>query len=100
HAIPLDELGGYISTEGETTTFTWSNLQPFSFHKIYVFGHADFDAENDVTITGGNLNGTVQTIHFTQDISADSLIVNNGPSSNADLSTFAYTVLSDGSGQI
>ena len=31
---------------------------------------------------------------------ADSLVVNNGPSSNADLSTFAYSVLSDGLGQI
>ncbi len=100
HAVPLDELGGYIAGQNETTTFTWSNLQPWSYHKVYVFGHAGVDAINDVTITGGVLNGNPQTFSFTQDISADGLIVNNGPPSNADLETFAYTVLSDGSGQI
>jgi subtilisin-like proprotein convertase family protein len=100
HAVPLDELGGYIGAEDETTTFTWSNLEPWSYHTVYVFGHADFDAVNHVTITGGNLNGTPQTISFDQTVDADGLLVNSGPASNADLKTFAYTVLSDGSGQI
>jgi subtilisin-like proprotein convertase family protein len=100
HAIALNELGGYISAENQTTTFTWSNLEPWSYHKVYVFGHADFDAHNVVTITGGNLNGTVQTISFNQSIPANGLEVNQGPLGNGDLNTYAVTVLSDGSGQI
>jgi len=100
HAVPLDDLDGYIGAENQTTTFTWSNLEAFSYHTVYVFGHADFATHNDVTITGGNLNGTVQTISFKQTIDEDGLVVNNGPAGNADLKTFAYTVLSDGNGQI
>ncbi len=100
HTPALDELGGYIAAQDETLTFTWSNLDPWTYHQVYVFGHADFEAHNVVTITGGNLNGTVQTIPFTQTVSPDGLEVNAGPPGNEDLSAFAYTVLSDGSGQI
>ncbi len=101
HAVPLDALDGYIPIQGQTLTFTWSNLEPWTFHQVYVFGHADtFDAHNIVTIVGGNLNGTVQTIPFTQVVEPCGLEVNDKPPSNDDLSTFAYKVLSDGSGQI
>jgi subtilisin-like proprotein convertase family protein len=101
HAVPLNELKGYISApDGTTTTYTWGNLEAWSYHTVYVFGHADVDARNHVVITGGNLNGTVQTFTFDQTITPDSLVVNNGPPSMEDLGTFAYTVLSDGSGEI
>ncbi|MFO0788304.1 MAG: proprotein convertase P-domain-containing protein [Pirellulales bacterium] len=100
HGVPLDELGGYISTSTDTWTFTWTHLEPWSFHQVYVFGHADVNAVNNVTITGGNLNGTIQTINFTQTISADGLYVNGKPGTDDDLTTFAYTVLSDGDGKI
>src|SRR5207244_1721541 len=53
-ALPLDNLDGYIGVQNDTLTFTWNNLEPWSYHQIYVFGHADFDAGNFVTITGGN----------------------------------------------
>jgi subtilisin-like proprotein convertase family protein len=100
HAVPLNALAGYIASQDQTLTFTWGNLEPWTYHTVYVFGHSDFQAHNQVTITGGNLNGTIQTISFDQSISPHDLVVNNGPSSNEDLETFAYTVLSDGSGQI
>lgn len=100
HALPLDELGGYAASEDETWTFTWSDLEPWSYHEIYVFGHADFDAGNVVTITGGNLNGTVQTFNFNQTIDAGELVVNSDAPSNAPLENAAYTVLSDGDGKI
>jgi subtilisin-like proprotein convertase family protein len=100
HALPLDELSGYIAAEDETWTFTWSDLEPWSFHEIYVFGHADFDARNMVTITGGDLGGTPQTVSFNQTISADGLVINDQASNNDDLATFSTTILSDANGQI
>jgi subtilisin-like proprotein convertase family protein len=100
HAVPLDALDGYLAAQNQTLTFTWSNLDPWSFHEIYIFGHADFAAHNVVTITGGNLNGTVQAFNFTQVVAPDGLEVNDLPVGNDDLSLYAKDVLSDGSGQI
>ena len=101
HAVPLDDLGGAITAqEGETLTFTWSNLDPWTYHDIYVFGHADFAAHNVVTITGGDLDGEAQTKMFTQVVMPDDLQVNDVDPSNNDLSTFAYAAFSDGFGQI
>lgn len=100
HAIPLDNLDGYLSSQNQTLTFTWSNLEPWSFHEVYIFGGADFEAHNVVTVTGGNLNGTVQTFNFTQVVAPGGLEVNSGPVGNDDLSAYALDVLSDGSGQI
>ncbi len=100
HAIPLDNLDGYVAAQDQTLTFTWTNLQPWSFHEVYIFGHADFEAHNVVTVTGGDLNGTVQVIPFMQLVDANGLQVNDQLPSNDDLNTFAFQVLSDGSGQI
>ena len=104
HAVPLDILDGYIAAQNETLTFTWSNLEPWTDYEVFVFGHADFEVHNDVTIIGGNLNGVIQTFSFPQIISGgpslSHLVVNSAPASNDDLETFAYTVMSDASGQI
>jgi subtilisin-like proprotein convertase family protein len=105
HAVPLDIVDGYIPIQDQTLTFTWTNLEPWTDHQIYVFGHADFESHNVVTVTGGNLNGTVQTISFTQVVPGDDgfsthLLVNSGPAGTQDLSAFAINVLSDGSGTI
>ena len=100
HGIPLDDLDGFISAENETLSFTWSNLSPSTVYQIYVFGHADFDAENVVTVNGGLWNGLEQSFNFTQDISADSLNVNENLPGNQDLSTLSLLVISDENGEI
>ncbi len=105
HAIPLDELGGYITADDTTTTtFVWGGLEAWSYHTIYIFGHAGVDAKNHIVVTGGNLNGTIQSFAFDQTITPDGLVVNNGPLEGQeptdDLTTFALKVLSDANGEI
>ncbi len=100
HALPLYDLDGYITAEDETLSFVWSDLEPWSFHQFYIFAHADVEIFNNVTVVGGNLNGTVQTLEFTQQVSADGLVVNGEPPGNGELSLLAYSILSDDNGEI
>lgn len=100
HVNPLDDLDGFISAEDETLTFTWSNLAASTVYQIYVFGHADFNATNVVTVTGGLWNGVQQTFNFAQDITADSLNVNENLPGQQELSTLSLIVISDENGQI
>jgi subtilisin-like proprotein convertase family protein len=100
HFNSLDDLDGFISAENQTLTFTWSHLAANTVYQLYVFGHADFDAVNQVSITGGLWNGVQQSINFTQDVSADGLEVNNAVPGNQELSTLSVFVISDENGQI
>lgn len=100
HGLPLDGLDGYIVAEDETWNFVWSNLQPSTVYQIYVFGHADFEVSNVVTIVGGQWNGEVQTYNFTQTVSADGLVVNDSAPGNEDLSTLSLLVISNELGEI
>ncbi len=100
HGLPLDELGGYVSTTDDTLTFTWGNLVPNSVYQIYVFGHADINAENSVIVDGGQWNGVQQSYSFTQVVSPEGLVVNNNAPGNDDLSTYSLLVISDGNGEI
>ncbi len=100
HVNPLDDLDGFISAENETLTFTWSNLSPSTVYQIYVFGHADFDAENVVTVTGGLWNGVQQTFNFGQDIDADGLNVNESLPGNQNLGPLSLLVTSNEDGEI
>lgn len=95
HSQPLDTLDGYLGGGGDTWTFTWSDLEPLNVYQIWVFGHADLEARNLVTIVGGEWNGAVQTTNFTQDIAADSLIVNDNPPGNQELRTLSYLAISE-----
>jgi subtilisin-like proprotein convertase family protein len=100
HTPALDALDGFIAAENETLTFKWSNLAASTVYQIYVFGHDDIDAGNAVTVTGGQWNGVQQVLNFTQDVAADSLVVNDNAPGNQDLSTLSIFVVSDENGQI
>ncbi len=100
HGVPLDELGGYISTVDDTLTFVWSDLDPATVYQVYVFGHADMSVENLVTVVGGQWNGIQQTYNFTQMVAADGLVVGDNVPGNNDLSTYSLLVISDASGEI
>jgi subtilisin-like proprotein convertase family protein len=94
HGIPLDDLDGYVPVQDETLTFTWTNLEPWSYHQIYVFGHADFEAHNVITISGSD------SPPFTQIVDAGGLAVNQKAPGNEELSLYSVLTLSDASGQI
>lgn len=102
HALPLDEISGYISaSDGETLTFTWSDLDPNAVYQIFVFGHASEDIKNIVTIVGGEWNGVTQTYNFTQTIAAHSIGVNGDDSVGGEaLSTLSLLVIANESGEI
>ena len=100
HVPELDGLDGYLTAEEETLTFVWGNLAPNTVYQIYVFGHADFDAENVVTVTGGFWNGQQQTYNFTQNIAADTLVVNDQAPGSEALSTYSLFVIANEAGEI
>ena len=100
HVPELDGLDGYLTAEEETLTFVWGNLAPNTVYQIYVFGHADFDAENVVTVTGGFWNGQQQTYNFTQTIAADTLVVNDQAPGSEALSTYSLFVIANEAGEI
>lgn len=100
HALPLDELGGYISTTTDSWSFVWSGLTPSDVYQVYIFGHASTAVENRITVVGGTWNGVVQTYSFTQTIAANGMAVNDNEPSNEGLSTLTLFVISDTSGKI
>jgi len=100
HSPALDEVAGYFATQNQTSTFTWTNLTPKTVYQIYVFGHSNVDAKNNVTVIGGNWNGVQQIYTFTQEISAGGLAINGAPTANQDLSSFSLLVISNDAGQI
>ncbi|MCC7475889.1 MAG: proprotein convertase P-domain-containing protein [Pirellulales bacterium] len=100
HGIPLDELGGYLSTLSDTWTFQWTNLAPNTVYQVFVFGHADAAAENHVTVLGGQWNSASQVFDFTQTVSANDLVVGDNPSGTNDLSTYSLLVISNPEGEI
>jgi subtilisin-like proprotein convertase family protein len=100
HSLPLNELRGFISDQDETITFTWTNLEASKVYEVYVFGHADFGANNQVTITGGTWNGLQQVFDFTQSIAANDLVVNNFEENNDPVSLKALLVVANEDGEI
>jgi subtilisin-like proprotein convertase family protein len=108
HAFSLEELSGYLTAaDGETLTFTYSELTPDTVYEVYVFGHASSEVRNEVTITGGEWvkpvsgEGVTQTLEFTHTAAANGLAVNDDDSPGGDaLSTLALYVISDENGEI
>ncbi len=100
HGIPLDKLGGYLTTTTDTLTFEWSQLTPDTVYQIYVFGHASTSIQNHVTVIGGTWNGVQQVYDFTQVVAADGMQVNDSTPGTNDLTTYSLLVVSDPSGVI
>lgn len=101
HALPLSGLDGYITGGGEILTFTWSNLDPSSVYQVYVFGHADMEARNVVSVVGGEWNGVTQSYNFTQMVAPDGLVVNSDQSPGGDaMPTLSLLVISTETGEI
>jgi subtilisin-like proprotein convertase family protein len=105
HALPLDDLGGYIGSSGETLSFVWSDLEPGAVYQVYVFGHSEVEARNVVTVSGGFWNGAPQVYNFTQNVSPDGLVINDEqsrvpPPVDNQLASQSLLVIADLSGQI
>jgi subtilisin-like proprotein convertase family protein len=101
HALPLDNLDGYLATGGETLSFVWSDLEPGAVYQVYVFGHADQEARNVVEIIGGEWAGAQQTYNFTQVIDQNQLVVNDTPEpGNLRLPTLSKLVVANELGEI
>jgi subtilisin-like proprotein convertase family protein len=100
HTVSLTELRGFISDQDETVSFTWTNLEASKVYEVYVFGHADFAANNQVTITGVNWSNLPQVHNFTQSIAANDLVVNNFEENTDPVTLKALLVVANEDGEI
>jgi subtilisin-like proprotein convertase family protein len=103
HSLPLDGLNGYLpAASGEILTFVWSDLVPEDVYQVFVFGHANTEAHNAITVKGGYWNGEAeQTYEFTQTLAAGGLAVNGEDEPGGiDMPTLSLLVIANEAGEI
>jgi subtilisin-like proprotein convertase family protein len=97
HPQSLEALDGFITVpSGESLTFTWSDLEPFTIYEVYVFGVSDVDVANGVQIVGDGM-----PIIYDQTVTGDELEINDQTGDNTrQLVSYTRLVTSDENGRI
>ncbi|MFY7652702.1 MAG: reprolysin-like metallopeptidase [Chitinophagaceae bacterium] len=96
HTIPLSLVHG-VAIAKDTTTFTWSGLEPNRKYRIFVMGYNPYgELKQTVYITGG----AEKPIIFNQDLPRGVLTINDKISTTEPLVNFAKEVVAKSDGTI